>query len=246
MLVKFFAFCFLTLLFIANAFALKKSPAQIINQDLKVQQISDDVWLHVSFHDYKGQRVAANGMFIVRDSGIVIADTPWGDEPTEALVKWLVKSYPQPIVAVIASHFHYDSLSGLKFLNSSDIPIYVSPKTWTLISEEKQQLVTVLTGLTEQNPQIELHDVKVLFPGAAHSHDNIMVYYPQDNVLFGSCAVRSLDFRGRGNVSDADEQAWPTSISKALENFSEVKIVVPGHGKPGDASLLKYTISLFD
>lgn len=238
--------CFLmTLTVSAKTLAFEKGPFQVINPDLQVQQLSDDVWLHVSFQNYKGSRVPANGIFVVRNNGIVIADTPWGDESTKALVKWIDKTYEQPVIGVIASHFHHDSLSGLDFLNESDIPVYVSPKTRSLISKEKQQQVTVIEGLIGENTQIDLHNVKVLFPGGAHSHDNIMVYYPQDKVLFGSCAVRSIDFRGRGNVSDADEKAWPVSIDNALQSFNDVKIVVPGHGKPGDAQLLKYTISLF-
>ena len=73
-----------------------------------------------------------------------------------------------------------------------------------------------------------------------------MVWVPEAEVLFGSCAVRSPDFPGTSNTADADLAGWPVAIGRVQKRYPHAKIVVPGHGAPGDASLLSHTIRLFE
>lgn len=37
---------------------------------------------------------------------------------------------------------------------------------------------------------------------------------------------------------------WPLSIQKVINRYPDVKLVVPGHGKVGDISLLTHTQKL--
>jgi metallo-beta-lactamase class B len=49
----------------------------------------------------------------------------------------------------------------------------------------------------------------------------------------------------KGYLGDANVGEWPTTVGKVKAAYPQVKWVVPGHGKVGDASLLDYTIRLF-
>ena len=242
-------FYLLTLVLVFMSFAAKAKqqyPQIVINSDLRVQQLSANVWLHISYQDYGGVPFPANGLFIVQDDGIVIVDTPWGDASARALVEWFSKQFKVPLKALFASHFHNDSLSGLALFNSMQVPVYVNPKTWTLVAEEKRSYLTQIEGLKMANSEVVLEGISAFYPGAAHTTDNTTYYFSKDKVLFGYCAVRSPYFRGRGNVKDSDVMAWPASIQNALVKYGKEMVVVPGHGKPGDSSLLTHTISLFE
>ena len=75
--------------------------------------------------------------------------------------------------------------------------------------------------------------VELFYPGAAHSTDNLVVYVPSANVLYGGCAVHELSSTSAGNVADADLAEWPTSVERIQKHYPEAEVVIPGHGLPG-------------
>ena len=79
--------------------------------------------------------------------------------------------------------------------------------------------------------------VELFYPGAAHSTDNLVVYVPSANVLYGGCAVHELSSTSAGNVADADLAEWPTSVERIQKHYPEAEVVIPGHGLPGGLGL---------
>lgn len=79
------------------------------------------------------------------------------------------------------------------------------------------------------------------YPGAGHTQDNVVVWFPKQSALFGGCFVKS---EGLGNLSDAVIKAWPESTQNVIFRYGNAELVVPGHGKVGDASLLVRTRAL--
>jgi metallo-beta-lactamase class B len=53
--------------------------------------------------------------------------------------------------------------------------------------------------------------------------------------------IRAIEFTGLGNTSDAKVDEWLPTIQKVIDNFSNAKIVIPGHGQIGGKELLKHT-----
>lgn len=95
--------------------------------------------------------------------------------------------------------------------------------------------------------QLAIHskEIEIYFPGASHSPDNLVVYFPQKRVLFGGCMVKSLESTDLGNTADADLEEWPKSVNRVLERYKDkADIIVPGHGKCGNSDLLVHTIEL--
>ena len=84
----------------------------------------------------------------------------------------------------------------------------------------------------------------VFYPGAGHTEDNVVVWLANEKILFGGCFVKSLQNKNLGNTGDADISEWPNSIQKVLNRYPDVKVVVPGHGKIGNISLLTHTQAL--
>ena len=110
---------------------------------------------------------------------------------------------------------------------------HASPSTRRLAEAEGTEIPAhSLEGLIERG-RSALRSGKLFYPGAAHSTDNLVVYVPSANVLYGGCAVHELSSTSAGNVADADLAEWPTSVERIQKHYPEAEVVIPGHGLPG-------------
>jgi metallo-beta-lactamase class B len=93
---------------------------------------------------------------------------------------------------------------------------------------------------------IELDGIRAeaYFPGAAHAPDDIVVWLPQHRILAGTCMIRSGDATSLGYLGDASLATWSEAVRAVQRRFSDIAMVVPGHGEPGPSSLLDHTIEL--
>lgn len=82
------------------------------------------------------------------------------------------------------------------------------------------------------------------FFGEGHTKDNVVGYFPSENILFGGCLLKELK-ASKGYLGDANISAWSNTVEKVKREYPDVKIIVPGHGKYGNHELLDYTIKLF-
>ncbi|KAA3623203.1 MAG: subclass B1 metallo-beta-lactamase, partial [Bacteroidetes bacterium] len=98
----------------------------------------------------------------------------------------------------------------------------------------------------EESLELTVGKMKLInaYCGGGHTHDNIVCYVPDDEVLFGGCLIKAVG-AGKGFLGDADVENWSKTVSKVKEQFGEAKIVIPGHGKCGGTELLDYTIEKF-
>ena len=98
--------------------------------------------------------------------------------------------------------------------------------------------------LDSRKLQVGSKEVICDFLGGGHTKDNIIAYFPSDQVMFGGCLIKSLG-AGKGNLNDANVHAWSNTVGKLKARYSSAKIIIPGHGKVGDQALLDYTIEMF-
>jgi glyoxylase-like metal-dependent hydrolase (beta-lactamase superfamily II) len=218
----------------------------MVSEHLTVRQIHPDVWVHISRQALAGGVLfPANGLLVRDGDGLIMVDTAWGEELTELLLDWVDAELGLPVTGAVATHFHADSLGGSPVLAARGIPIYSSALTRELAREQGIPLPEALADF-ETGQSLRHGSLEIFYPGRAHSHDNLMVWIEQAGVLFGSCAMRSPEYRGAGNVADADVEEWPQSMRRVLERYGHASTVVPGHGQPGDASLIRHTISVFE
>ncbi|AOT69571.1 subclass B1 metallo-beta-lactamase [Geosporobacter ferrireducens] len=205
---------------------------------------------------------------------IVLVDTPYTPAATKQLLDWIHKRFGEREIIAINTGFHFDNLGGNQVLVQKDIPVYGSSLTELLIYEygeasrelmlswlnkpETKELYNVyqqipyvppteifnLDKVDLQNFRFGNEEVEIYYPGQSHSPDNLVVYFPEKNILFGGCMIKSLDSKDLGNTADANLQEWPKSVKKVLERYKDSKIVIPGHGKWGNIDLIKYTLQL--
>lgn len=83
-------------------------------------------------------------------------------------------------------------------------------------------------------------EVRVVYPGAAHSPDNVVVFFPSRGVLFGGCMIKGS--ASVGFIGDADLDHWESAVDSV--RALGAKIVIPGHGPVGGAELFDLTTSV--
>lgn len=221
-----------------------KSEEVYKSNDLVITQITENSFVHTSFlqtNDFGN--VPCNGLIVRDNNEVIIFDTPTSDNSSKELIKWINETLHCKINAIIPTHFHDDCLGGLKAFEEDHIPSYANVKTIELAKENN--LVIPNNGFTD-TLTLKVGDkiVTVKFFGEGHTKDNVVGYYPSENLMFGGCLIKELD-AGKGYLGDANIIDWSSTVERVKQEYPDVKIVVPGHGEYGDKKLLDYTINLF-
>lgn len=225
-----------TLLFSGLALAGDSLP------ELRVEKIAEGVYLHTSFQQVEGYGlVDANGLVVLDGQDAYIIDTPWSQPDTAALVAWLqARNYK--VKASVSTHFHDDRTAGIEYLNSISVPTYASEQTNALLKKSGKALATETFG--DAPLWLVENKVEIFYPGAGHSVDNLVVWLPEKKILNGGCFVRAGEAGTLGNTSDAVVADWAASAERVQRRYPDAQIVIPGHGAPGDISLLEHTRKL--
>lgn len=213
---------------------------------VKLKHIAPGVWMHTSYHLYKEMLVPSNGLIVKTNDHLLLVDTAWGVSSTKKLLTIIDKKIGLPVQKAIVTHFHNDRTAGVDFLEAHGIEVYTHPLTPTLAKEVGNPVPNhVLRKLKKPGSAIKFGPVEVFYPGPAHARDNIVVWVPNRHIIYGGCAIRNLETTTLGNTADADVTNWPTAIKRIQTRYSDIEIVVPGHGKPGGPELLEHTLQLF-
>ncbi len=221
-----------------------RGTTSVFADDLQITRISKSVYIHKSYIELAdGNRFPCNGMVIVDRKEALVLDTPTDESESIALIRYLRGNLGVHIVGVVINHFHEDCLGGILAFHHADIPTYAHIKTVALAKEQGVEPPRI--GF-DQRLEIAVgrKHTEHRFFGEAHSPDNIVSWFPDEKTLFGGCMVKSMN-ASRGNLADANTEAWPVTMKKIKEAYPNVSTVVPGHGQYGGPELLDYTIDLF-
>jgi metallo-beta-lactamase class B len=216
------------------------------SENLILVRLSPHVFQHISYlntNDFG--RVNCNGMVVINDNEAVIFDTPTNDESSEELINFLTQKLKSRIVAVIPTHFHDDCLGGIKAFYEHHIQAYAGRKTVAILKEQGNKDGDHISGFDDSlNLRVGDKIVVAKYFGEGHTKDNITGYFPADRILFGGCLIKELNAT-KGFLGDANIRDWPLTVAKLKREYSQAKIVIPGHGNPGGIDLLDYTEFLF-
>lgn len=214
------------------------------SNDLIVKQIAANSFIHTSFlqtNDFGN--VPCSGLIVRNSNEVIVFDTPTNDKSSEELIKWIRETLKCKINAIIPTHFHDDCLGGLKAFDEKNIPSYAYFKTIELAAENN---LDVPKNSFIDSLILKVGDENIIakFFGEGHTKDNVVGYFPSENVMFGGCLIKELD-ASKGYLGDANVIDWSRTVESVKKEFPNVKIVVPGHGEYGNIKLLDYTINLF-
>lgn len=212
--------------------------------NLKIERISESVFLHVSFLEFPNNvRIACNGLIFIDNNEAIVFDTPVDDSTSAELIGWIMQNQKMTITSVVINHFHNDCLGGLNEFHKYGIESYASHKTIELAKNNDENIPK--NGF-EEKLELRVGDQTTIteYFGPGHTIDNVVSYIPSEKILFGGCLIKSLGAT-KGNLADADVEHWSRTVNSLKERMPDSIIVVPGHGEIGHTELLDYTIKLF-
>lgn len=207
---------------------------------LKVRQLADGVWIHISTDEHG---YPANGALVKTDNAVVLVDTTWTDGQARALLSYIKSDLHLTLTSAVVTHSHPDRSGGLPALLEQGIPV-------ELTAETAKRLPNV------SSPQLRSHALapgdsfaspggyEIFFPGQGHAADNVVVWFPKQQFLFAGCLIKAKEAGELGFIADANVAEWPAAVQRVEARYPSAKIMVPGHGEPGDASTLEHTIEL--
>lgn len=253
----------LFILFLAScAHQSKTTPTDFpitLEEETRIDKIQDDVYVATELRFYDSNILITR----MKDGTVVLASSPYENQGTRRLIKWVRTNLNPTKIVAINTHFHADGTGGNQVYHEEGVETWATRMTAKLQMTEGKRILPLM--LRNQKKPIQerikatrfesaknLFDAKqgkvfdfsgdkveVYYPGEAHSPDNVIVYVPSKKTLFGGCMVKP---KSLGWLKHANVMAWEQS-AKNLLRF-DVTHVVPGHGKWGDWSLLEKTVEV--
>lgn len=232
------------LLFILTACKTPQSTFSHQSETLKIAQLTKSTFLHTSYLQTESfGKVPCNGMIVIGGGEAVIYDTPADESTSKELLDWIEGTLKCTPIAVVVTHFHVDCLGGLGEFHSRNIPSYASALTMELANANGAVLPQ--NGFDDyMEVTVGKEKVTTEYIGEGHTKDNVVGYFPSEKVLFGGCLIKAVG-AGKGNLEDANTEAWSETVNNVRSKYKNAEIVIPGHGQHGGQELLDYTIEMF-
>ena len=85
-----------------------------------VSVLAEHLFLHQSSD---GRGIPSNGLVAITERGLLLVDTAWTDEQTEAILRWGRDTLGRPWIGAVITHEHADRDGGLGALLRAGIPV---------------------------------------------------------------------------------------------------------------------------
>jgi len=217
-----------------------------INEDIVLIEISEGFYMHQTFDSTAEHgRFASNGMLVIKNGKALLIDTPVTNETTSKMVTYLKDSMGVQTVLFIGGHSHIDCIGGMQYLKNIGVKTILNERT----ESKCKELNLPLPDTTFDKYyffKFEEIPVECRFVGGGHTVDNIVVYFPDQKILFGGCLVKSVPSNNLGNLNDAVVGEWKETIQRIIGLYPSIRYIIPGHGDLGGNNLLYHTIDLVD
>lgn len=230
--------------------------SRAIRADYPITKLTDRVYViygPMSEPTKANQGFRNNVVIVTTDNGVVVMDPGTSKYVGEMVLEKIHTITKDKVVAVFNSHAHGDHWLGNETFKQDNpkVRIYAHPKMielanagegkhWLkLFNSETDDAVVGTTPVApthavKDRQEIRIGGVKFVIhsTGPAHSHGDIMVEVPQENVLFTGDIVRDRMI----GINEISFKGYLTAIERILQ--TKAKIYIPGHGKAGDRKIV--------
>lgn len=225
-----------------------------LSETVTITQLSDGVFR------IRSQPWDVNTLVVLQPDGSpVLVDTPATPRDTRLVLDWMSRELGRLPAVSFSSHFHSDASGGNQELRKRGIPIVGSSKSAALHTEHTASMITSMaekdpafaeivgtppTHTVDERTRVQVGggSILVVYPGAAHAADNVVVLFEDRGLLYGGCMLKSGD--SLGYLGHADVPSWrgAMDVVAALEPTT----VVPGHGDSTSPAIIAHTTTLVD
>lgn len=215
----------------------------ILAQQLKLSPLDENTCIFTTWQSYQGTPVSSHGLIKITEAGVLLIDTPWDTTQFQPLLDSIQTRFGQNVKWVISTHSHADRTAGLNYYKSKGIATYSSFSTWKICGERGEPQ-SEFQFYHDTLFQLGTTSVQTFFPGAGHAPDNIVIWFPDNQLLYGGCFVKSIDATDLGNRADANLGTWADAVRLTSKTFPHPKWIIPGHGSWENRKSLKHTLKL--
>ncbi|MDF2464240.1 MAG: Cephalosporinase [Ramlibacter sp.] len=191
------------------------------------------------------QNFVSNAGFVITPEGVVVIDALGSPGLALRLLAEIRKHTDKPVTHVILTHYHADHIYGVQALKAAGAKIlahqaareYLNSDTARLrLEASRTELAPWIDKDTRLVPADEWLDgerdllvggvrFQIKPVGPSHTPEDLVVYLPQQKVLFAG----DLVFRSRVPfVGQADSRQWIKALDSLLS--FDATVIVPGHG----------------
>ncbi len=191
------------------------------------------------------QNFISNAGYVVTREGVVVIDALGSPALAGRLLAEITRQTGKPVTHVIVTHYHADHIYGLQAFKAAGARIIAHQAAREYLNSDTARLrleasrIELAPWVNAQTRLVEADDwldgprdlvtggvtLQIRPVGPSHTPEDLVVYLPQDKVLFAG----DLVFRARVPfVGQADSRQWIKALDQLLE--FDAAVIVPGHG----------------
>ena len=204
----------------------------VVCASASVQKIGPDLYAYISENDS-----SANSTFLVSDRGILLVDTGLNAQEGQKLLNEIRKISAAPVRWIVNTHYHPDHRGGNSVVGPDAVIISTYETRAAVLRSRNDpdvknkrkappeyQLNETFTGSRGLTLFVGEHEVRIYYPGPAHTRGDAIVYFPYEYVvatgdLFLTNSCPAMD--------DGDMENWIVALDQILA--LPLDHVVPGH-----------------
>lgn len=211
-----------------------------------LSKVADNVWVHTTNYKLRGQSpIPVNGLVVVDGDEVILVDGGWGELITLSLLEKIKAETGKMPTKMIVTNHESDRTAGVDAAEWQGLQVFTHPDTPRLASAAGYPVPdSSVASLKAPKSRAKVGSLEVAYPGPGYTSDNLVVYVPSANILYGGDLVRDAGAKTLGNTSDTDLAKWADSLEWVKGTYPDTQVVVPGHGKGANITLLDATYSL--
>lgn len=223
--------------FAGNVFCQSKMPA------ISIIHLTGNFYTYISYGTYEGEPTPANAMYLVTKKGVILFDTPWEENYYQPLLDSIWERHHKKVLMCISTHFHKDRTGGLQYYAGKGIKTYTTRRTDSLsVIHHMPRAQYLIPDDTTFN--IDGNIFQTYYPGAGHTTDNIVIWFPKEKILYGGCFIKSTEDNNLGFTGDGNIKQWASSIRRVQEKFLNPAYIIVGHNDYTDLNSLNHTLEM--
>jgi metallo-beta-lactamase class B len=210
---------------------------------LEISHLTGNFYIYTTYNFYKGNKIPANGMYLLTGKGAVIFDSPWDTTQFQPLLDSIQSRHHQKVIMCIATHFHEDRTGGLEYYRQQGIKTYTTRQTDELSKKRGMKRAEFLID-SDTLFTFGQYSFQTYYPGHGHAPDNIVIWFEQEKILYGGCLIKSVEDETLGNLGDASIADYATTIKNVRAKCRKPKYIITGHNDWTSTRSLIHTLKM--
>lgn len=229
------------ILTITSVFWLTGIFGQAEEAKLKIAHLTGDFYIYTTYSTYEGNKIPANGMYLVTGKGVVMFDTPWDTTQFQPLLDSIELKHKQKVILCFATHWHSDKTAGLEYYSQQGIKTYTTVLTDELSKKNNKKRAEFLMA-KDTVFNTGQYSFEVYYPGQGHTADNIVIWFKKEKILYGGCLIKGADDDNLGYLGDANVTEYASTLKKVQKKCRKPKFIIIAHSDWRNINSLKHSL----